>query len=104
MKTESLQHDLKNVFQWVGENNMALNNDKFEALRYGGNTDIHCSYKTDNDTDISFRSSVRDLGILVQPDGKFSDHIRDIVMKCRRLLGLILRSFSTRERVNVNLT
>ena len=34
---ESLQQDLKNVFQWVGENNMARNNEKFEALRYEGN-------------------------------------------------------------------
>ena len=39
---ESLQQDLKNVFQWVGENNMARNNDKFEALRYEGNQ----TYKT----------------------------------------------------------
>lgn len=37
---ESVQHDLHNVYTWAAQNNMELNQEKFELLRCGPNQNM----------------------------------------------------------------
>ena len=94
---EELQTDLEKMYFWVHQNNMMLNDGKFEVLRYGNHPMEEKTYKTPDGMDISFMRSVKDLGIEVQADAKFTEHIDKIVNKCRRQIGWILRTFTTRE-------
>ena len=38
---EKMQDDLDKIYKWAETNNMLFNNNKFELLRYGTNTDIY---------------------------------------------------------------
>ena len=38
--TNVLQQDLNKIYSWAKVNNMDFNNNKFELLRYGGNTEL----------------------------------------------------------------
>ena len=92
-----LQRDLESVYSWVKENNMALNAGKFEVLRLGKHPNPESSYKTPDGETIFQKDSIKDLGIVVQSDARFTEHIHEIVKKCRKQTGWILRSFKTRE-------
>ena len=94
---QELQQDLEKVCLWVIENNMSLNENKFEALRCGKHPAEEIKYRTEGNILIPFKDSVKDLGILVQNDGKFDQNIGEICRKSRRQAGWILRTFKTRE-------
>ena len=62
---------------------MQFNNDKFELLR-----SVHCDY-----TDIIERKEhLRDLGVIVQEDLLFTNHIAKVIYNVRSKSGWILRS------------
>ena len=92
-----LQEDLTRVCTWVDENNMSLNENKFEALRCGKHPAEDIIYKTKGGIPLPFRDRVKDLGILVQRDDKFDENIEDICKICRRQTGWILKTFTTKE-------
>ena len=94
---DDLQRDLSMVYKWVQSNNMTLNDEKFEALRYGEHPVRHIVYKTERGLDIAQKESVRDLGVLVQNNARFVEHIATTVRKCHRQIGWVLRTFQTRE-------
>ena len=69
-----LQEDLKNIYQWVESNRMVLNSEEFSLLTYGceGNDVID---SIGNQMPISLQ--VKDLGIITQSNGKYTEHIQD---------------------------
>ena len=69
----------------------------FEALRCGKHPADHIMYKTGGGINIPLKSSLKDLGILVQNDAKFDQNIEEVCKKSRRQAGWILRTFKTRE-------
>ena len=93
-----LQVDLNKIYEWASENNMNFNENKFEHMRYGKNKHPCSSYKynTSTNTQINETNSVKDLGVTLQDDAKFSTHINNIAKKCRRVIGYILRTFKSR--------
>lgn len=94
---QELQEDLEKVCSWVDENNMSLNENKFEALRCGKHPAVDVEYRTGGSIPIPFKDNVKDLGILVQKDAKFDLNIGEVCKKSRRQAGWILRTFKTRE-------
>ena len=94
-----LQTSLDTIYNWSDINNLKFNELKFQALRYGQSKDT-CDfyYKTPNGNPIPNEETVKDLGILMSRDMKFSDQIEKIASKCRSLSGWILRTFTTREK------
>ena len=96
---DDLQCDLESIYKWTNENNMALNDDKFECLRYGGNIDIktESSYKSNTNTVIEVKDHVKDLGIIMSSDCTFREHISRSVNAAKSLTGWILRTFCTRN-------
>ena len=96
---EKLQEDLDAMVNWANENNMALNEDKFELIRYGQDQVLksRTGYKC-NGQPIVAKETVRDLGVHMSEDLTFSKHIEVIVENGRRQSGWVLRTFRTRDR------
>ena len=98
---EILQNDLEAIYKWTESNNMVLNDDKFECLRYGPNTDLKTStgYKSNTGTSIEVKDHVKDLGIIMSSDGTFKEHIQQTITTAKSLSGWILRTFLTRDSI-----
>ena len=97
---EKLQSDLDKLYQWQETNNMLFNGKKFEMLRYGKNEDLKNStmYLTPGAEDfIEVKEDLRDLGIQMADNAKFSIHISNVCAKVRQKCGWILRTFNCRQ-------
>ena len=91
-----LQDDLDTILRWARDN-MTLNAEKFELLRYGnlnglkGQTSYNCEGR-----ELAARDVVKDLGVHMCQDATFSHHIKHATAAARQLAGWILRTFQTR--------
>ena len=97
---ENLQDDLSKLHKWGQENNMEFNKGKFVVLRCGRNTEIkeNTSYFSgDTDEIIEERESTRDLGVIMQNDAGFEEHIEKVCKKVRQKSGWLFRSFYNRQ-------
>ena len=95
---DDLQNSLDTICKWSDDNNLNFNELKFQAVRYGDNKETQVfKYKTPSGKYIPDENTVKDLGIMMSKNMKFSDHIDKIASKCRSLSGWILRTFITRE-------
>ena len=96
---QKLQSDLHEIYKWVMDNNMSLNEHKFELLRYGKNMEIKQSthYKTDTNANIIEKSVVKDLGVFMANNAKFNDHIDNVAVKANHMTSWILRTFESRN-------
>ena len=81
------------------QQHVIYSNNKFEILRYGKNTQIKDStfYLSANDELIEEKESLRDLGVMVNNQGTFNEHIDHICSKVKQKSGWILRTFKCRE-------
>ena len=102
---KNLQDDLNRVYRWQEENNMVFNSKKFELLRYGKNRELKNSEytKPGNFEEIEVKHIVRDLGVQMNDDADFSDHIDKVVTKASQKAGWILRTFSCRKTFFIKL-
>ena len=79
-----LQADLSSIYQWTTENNMKLNGDKFQHMRYGKVKEPPSVYYTPSGDDIRQFNEVSDLGVIMENTAKLDAHIRSIVHKGAR--------------------
>ena len=91
-----LQNDLDLIYIWAQQNNMQLNSDKFQAIRFAEILQP-CYYSNDQMQNIDHTSIVKDLGIHLSQNLNFDYHIRLVLNKGKQLGGWILRVFSTRN-------
>ena len=96
----NLQKSLDAIYDWSVRNNMNFNELKFQAIRYGQNSEMINSfrYKTPTGQYIPDEKNVKDLGIIMSQNLTFKEHIETIETKCRSLSAWILRTFATRDR------
>ena len=96
---ESLQIDLNKIYSWAEQNNMLFNNGKFELLRYGNDEDLKNStyYLSANNEIIEEKETLRDLGIILNNQANFDDHVSNICAKVKQKTGWILRTFHSRQ-------
>ena len=97
---EDLQSNLDTLYTWEKRNKMKFNGTKFQLLRYGPNENIKKDtlYFTSNMEEVIDQfSSLRDLGIIMSDDAKFSAHIDKVITKVRQKVGWVLRTFYTRR-------
>lgn len=99
MDGQHLLCDLHKLFNWTEENLMTFNIDKFEVLRIGKDENMknEIKYTTPEGKELPEKTTVKDLGIIFNNKGDFSDHISVKSTKGRSVSGLILRTFITRE-------
>ena len=80
-----LQNYLNKLYKWADQNNMKLNANQFELLRYGKEQEIKSAtiYKSYDDSNIDDKEQVRGPGIMMSDTACFTLHIRNIVKKAR---------------------
>ena len=97
---EELQADLESLYEWARENNMSFNTLKFEALRFGKNKELknNTNYLTpEADNMIEVKEVLRDLGVMVNDQANFEDHIDKVCSKVTQKADWILRTFNNRK-------
>ena len=100
------------MIQWSQENNMVLNNSKFEFINHKSASNINSklfdvlpfpnvykSYYASELFQISQSSFVRDLGVLVDEKLEWKIHIDKLVKSARQLCYWVLSVFYTRQPV-----
>ena len=95
-----LQKDIDSAHDFKNKNNLEFNTKKFVHLRYDPfkiiPEDQDTSYKSTDKALIEQKQTAKDLGIYMSSNLKFTDHIDNLVSKCRQLIGWILRTFRSR--------
>ena len=92
-----MKNDLKTLEQWTVENNMKMNDDKFVLLCYNKKPNIVNNLPLQNGFVIMEQEGARDLGVWMENDGTFTKHIANVTTSCRKIMSMILRSFTTRD-------
>ena len=114
-ETISLQSNLDSITKWSQENNMKLNNKKFELLIHTPKPEnknvkllkelpfynTHKQYHTSDLTIIEPSSFVRDLGILVDEKLNWKIHIDKLSNKCKQISAWICSVFYTRDKTTM---
>ena len=90
-----LQDDLNAAIIWAANNNMELNQSKFQLLQYG-KEELKSPYVANTKT-LKNESEVKDLGVFMSDDLSWETQIHEAVKKGRKYSGWILRSFFSRE-------
>jgi len=78
---------------------MKCNGKKFQILRYGKNQELKeetVYFTPEMKETIEAFNSLRDLGVILNDQANFSDHIK-LVCKVRQKTGWVLRTFSCRK-------
>ena len=106
MNLYSIQIDVNKAIKWSTENRWEINMAKFEAICFDVKKLYQCivhSY-ADN-TEIPWKSSVNDLGIVFTNNLKWDSHISQRLMKAQQKLYFLKRKvpFSTNIRRKVSL-
>ena len=92
-EVEHLQEDLDKIFKWQKLNNM--------SNRYGKNAALkeETEYFTgEMETVIEEVPNCKDLGVTMNNDATFDDHIDRVTKKARQKGGWILRTFYSRKQ------
>ena len=98
--SEGLQSDLKSVYHWGTTNSMAFNDLKFKSMKYGRNQNLmNGIYTSPAGNEIPDDEHVKDLGIIMSNDLRFTKHIDKVTARCRSLIAWTLRTFNTRNKV-----
>ena len=95
LDTKKLQEDLHTLYRWTDANNASFNADKFEGQSYGINEEQH--YLAPDITQITQNNVLKDLGVHMQEDMTFKQHIKNTVAKGQRMSGWILRTIKSRS-------
>ena len=94
-----LQNDLNSVYKWSEINNMPLNGLKFEHMLYGKNEELkpYSVYYSDTQDQIETKSQVKDLGVTLDVDMSYNQHIQNQINKVKSISSWIFRTFKTRD-------
>lgn len=97
---QELQSDVNSVFNWFCENRMTLNISKCQVLTFTRKLKhINFDY-TINDLLITRKKECKDLGVHLQTNLKFTEHIENVVNKSYRLLGFVIRNTKNFKNIN----
>ena len=97
---EHMQEEINKLFKWEEANKMKCNGAKFQLMRYGQDLELkqNTNYFTRDMEDVIEQfSNLRDLGIIMSDDGKFTHHVDKVVKQVRQKSGWILRTFYSRQ-------
>ncbi|CAL4121882.1 unnamed protein product, partial [Meganyctiphanes norvegica] len=89
---EVLQGDLDRIKEWADKWKMEFNVDKCKMMHLGSSNPK--SNYTMGGANLAITTEERDLGVLIDDKLEFDKHIRGIVNKANRMLGLIRIGFS----------
>ena len=107
LEKHELEQDLSRIMEWSWENNMQLHEQKFQLMVAEANPHTIAAELPFHMEDLSYRvsdsitlfpeESLRDLGVLVTSDVKWSTHIAAIAKKARSVISWMLSVFRCRD-------
>ena len=108
----SLKDDLHRVMRWANDNNMELNESKFDLLCYNHRPAAKLlrhlpfsqslfEYETSKGTLISSTDHVRDLGVTMSYDYSWSAHIAKTAEDSKKMLHWVLSVFRDRSKLTM---
>jgi hypothetical protein len=102
MSAVLLQQDINAVTEWTRDWLMRLNTSKCKIVHFGGSEDSHATYLIEdlstNCRNVLEKSECeRDLGVNVSYDLKWRTHINSIVAKANKVLGMLVKTFTSRD-------
>ena len=96
---EQMQEDLGSIYDWAKNNKMEFNSKKFEQIIHGSTKDVSVEpYESSSKDPITIKNTVKDLGVFSTNDLLFEEHMKKIINSSKVVMGMLLRTFSTRER------
>ena len=94
-----VQTDLDTVIKWSEKWQMSFHPDKCKLLQLGYNNQKHKYYI--KDAEIKKVTEEKDLRVLISEDLKPKKQIANIVKKANRLLGMISRTLTCKNKANI---
>ena len=93
---ETLQADLKQLEEWSKKWQLCFNEEKCKVMHLWRNNHKYeyVIASSGTNTTPGGTTSERDLGVQVDPELKFNQHVELIANKANKMLGLIRRSFT----------
>ncbi len=88
----ALQDDLNSLMEWSDTWQLSFNKSKCKQLSFNSKPDTNTIVYTMGDTSLERVTNFNDLGIIVQNDLKWDEHINLKVSKANSLLGLVKRT------------
>ena len=86
-----IQAEIKNITQWSTANNLTLNADKTSGLIFSRDTFKHDHNIESRLNNVSFKQSVRFLGVVLDDNLAWKSHITFIVKKCAQRFYILRR-------------
>ena len=96
----NLQHEINTIYDWASIWQMQISYSKCNIFQISSNT-LPQYYKIDNNI-IAVVDSVTDLGVIVDADLRFRQHLNNIVSKANQRSALIKRSFLSKKYLQLN--
>jgi hypothetical protein len=95
----NFQKNLDLISSWASTWQLHISHSKCFILELG-QTHAPTNYVIDN-SEISFSDSIKDLGVIVDPKLKFTNHISELVRRANQRASLIHRCFLSRNTANL---
>ena len=92
----TLQNDLNTIEKWAKTWKMEFNIDKCKIMHLGNHNPKH-TYSME-EADLTITSEEKDLGVLIDNKLEFGKHIKGIVKRANRMLGLIRIGFACLDK------
>lgn len=89
---EILQMDLASLLRWSEKWQLCFNAEKCSVIHIGKNNPCY-TYKINDDVNLGVSDSERDLGIVIDSDLSFKQHINSTCNKANQILSIIQRHF-----------
>ena len=94
-EVDGLREDLRKLCDWSAEWLMMFNTDKCKVMHFGKSNSL--SVYSMNGANLSVINEEKDLGIIVQDTLKVSAQCAKVVKSANKVLGMIKRTFVSRE-------
>ena len=95
----NLQHEINTIYDWASIWQMQISYSKCNILQISSNTPPQ--YYKINTNIIAVVDSVTDLGVIIDADLRFKQHLINIVLKANQRSALIKRSFLSKNTSNL---
>ena len=95
-----LQRDLKNLERWSTKWQLAFNTTKWKVLNFGTSNPKH-SYTLNNHI-LEKSKNEKDLGVTIDTELKLHEHTAAHIKKGNQVLGLIKKSYRTRDSLTIS--
>ena len=87
---ENLQCDIDSLINWAELNKMTLNEKKCHVLSFTKRNGVHNSYIL-NGNKLNHCNKIKDLGLIIDSQLNYNDHVQDIVKSGNKIVGFLIR-------------